>query len=113
MDKGHKDDGVPCWSGDPGEFESYATACKWYQRATKEADRGLVVARLWSRLTGAARSVVKHLDPESFEGQDGLSKFLEVLRSSPLQQLPISDSFTKLERWNTVSEDETGRRSLN
>ena len=102
MDKGHKDDGVPCWSGDPGEFESYATACKWYQRTTKEADRGLVVARLWSRLTGAARSVVKHLDPESFEGQDGLSKFLEVLRSSPLQQLPISDSFTKLERWNSL-----------
>ena len=95
-----QDSFVPTWSGDPADFESYATACRWYQKATKESERKLVVARLWSRLQGAAKSVVKHLDPDQYESESGLQAFLQVLRSSPLQQLPISDSFNRLEKWN-------------
>ena len=94
------EDHVPSWSGDASEFESYVTACKWYAKATKESERGLVVARLWGRLRGAAKSVVRHLDPDSFEGDGGLLRFLAVLRESPLQQLPIPDSFSRLEKWN-------------
>ena len=97
-----KYDEVPSWSGDPAEFESYATACKWFSRATKESERKLVVARLWGRLSGAAKSVVKHLDPDAFEGENGLNAFLSVLRESPLQQLPIPDSFSRLERWSNM-----------
>ena len=99
-------DYVPSWSGEASQFEAYATACKWFQKATKESERKLIVARLWGRLTGVAKSVVRHLDPDSFEGDDGLNKFLEVLRRSPLQQLPISDSFSRLEKWNVLRRQE-------
>ena len=97
-----KYDEVPSWSGDPVEFESYVTACKWFSRATKESERKLVVARLWGRLSGAAKSVVKHLDSDAFEGENGLNAFLSVLRESPSQQLPIPDSFSRLERWSNM-----------
>ena len=93
---------IPCWSGDPTEFETYATACRWYQKGTKENERKLVVARLWSKLQGPAKSVVRHLDPDLYEGADGLSRFLEVLRASPLQQLPVPDVFSRLERWSQM-----------
>ena len=72
------------------------------EKATKESDRKLVVARLWGKLTGVARSVVKHLNPDAFEGEDGLRKFLDTLRQSPLQQLPVPDSFMRLEKWNQM-----------
>lgn len=65
-----------------------------------------MVARLWSRLQGAAKSVVKHLDPDQSESESGLQAFLQVLRSSPLQQLPISDSFNRLEKWNHLRRGE-------
>lgn len=65
-----------------------------------------MVARLWSRLQGAAKSVVKHLDPDQSESESGLQAFLQVLRSSPLQQLPISDSFSRLEKWNHLRRGE-------
>lgn len=61
--------------------------------------KDLVVARLWGKLKGAAKSVVRHLDPDAFEGKDGLEKFLPVLRDSPL---PVPDSFSRLERWNNL-----------
>lgn len=98
---GPKDE-VPAWSGDPAEFETYATACRWYQRSLKDADRKLVVARLWGRLQGAAKSVVRHLDPDAYDDESGLARFLNVLRASPLQQLPVPDSFSRLDRWNTL-----------
>ena len=84
-------DSIPSWSGEASQFEAYVTACKWYEKATKESERKLVVARLWGKLTGVARSVVKHLNPDAFEGEDGLRKFLDTLRQSPLQQLPCRD----------------------
>eukprot|EP00435_Cladocopium_sp_Y103_P013825 s669_g3.t1 len=95
-------DNVPVWSGDASEFEAYVTACKWYAKATKENERPLVVARLWGKLKGAAKSVVRHLEPDDFESKDGLELFLQILRDSPLQQLPIPDSFSRLERWNQL-----------
>ena len=93
---------IPSWDGNPTTFETYVTAAKWFEKGTKASDRPLVVARLWSQLTGAAKSVVKHLDPDSFEGSDGLQQFLQVLRQSPLQQLPVPDSFSRLERWRNL-----------
>ena len=52
-----------------------------------------MVARLWGRLQGAAKSVVRHLDPDAYDDESGLARFLNVLRASPLQQLPVPDSF--------------------
>ena len=98
--QGH--DTIPTWSGDASQFEAYATACRWFQKATKESDRKLVVARLWGKLTGSAKSVVRHLDPDAFEDDTGLARFLDILRQSPLQQLPVPDSFNKLEAWNRM-----------
>ena len=51
-------------------------------------------------LVRCCKSVVKHMELEAFEGTDGLLRFLEVLRSSPLQQLPIPDSFSRMGRWS-------------
>ena len=97
-----KDTVIPCWDGDPSTFETYCTACRWYERGTKQTERSLVVARLWGQLTGAAKSVVRFLDPDKYDGEQGLSRFLDVLRSSPLQNLPVPDSFTRLDRWSNL-----------
>ena len=40
------------------------------------------------------------LSPDEFDVAGGLEKLLAVLRASPLQTLPIPDSFSKLERWH-------------
>ena len=93
---------IPAWDGDPGTFEAYATSCKWFERGTKESERKLVVARLWGRLTGSAKSVVRYLEPSEYDDPQGLQRFLDVLRASPLQQLPVPDSFMRLERWNSL-----------
>ena len=45
---------------------------------------------------------MKHLDPDQFFHKKGLDLLLEKLRHSPLQTLPIPDSFQKLERWNNL-----------
>ena len=39
------------------------------------------------------------MDLEEFDDADGLKRFLEVLRASPLQQLPIPNSFSK---WHSL-----------
>ena len=44
----------------------------------------------------------RYLEPEQFGGAHGLQQFLEVLRASPLQQLPVPDSFVRLERWHSL-----------
>ena len=93
---------IPSWDGNPSTCETHVTAAKWFERGTKQSERGLVVARLWGELSGAAKSVVRYLEPEQFEGDDGLKRFLDVLRSSPLQQLPVPDSFSRLERWHSL-----------
>ena len=41
---------------------------------------------------------MKHLDPHQFYNVQGLDLLLDKLRRSPLQTLPIPDSFQKLER---------------
>ena len=98
---------VPTWSGDPADFESFVQSCKWYERSLKSSERCQAAARVWSRLQGAAKSVVRHLDPEEFTGDDGLLKLLSILQASPLQQLPIPDSFSRLERWHQLRRRES------
>ena len=93
------DDYVPTWNGDPASFESFVTACEWYSTGLKDAERKLAASRIWQRLTGAAKSVVKHLNPTDFDSPAGLNKLLAILRDSPLQKLPVPDSFSRLERW--------------
>ena len=60
-------------------------------------------------LVKCCKSVVKHMEREAFEGTDGLLRFLEVLRSSPLQQLPIPDSFSRI--WSAGAECEGETRN--
>ena len=93
------DDAVPTWNGDPSSFEAFATSCRWYECSLKDTERKLAASRVWQRLQGAAKSVVKHLNPDDFDSGAGLAKLLDVLRASPLQQLPVPDSFSRLERW--------------
>ena len=97
---------VPSWNGDPGSFLAFETACRWYEKTLKEGERRGAAARVWSCLTGPARSVVKHLSPDEFDAAGGLEKLLQVLRASPLQTLPIPDSFSKLERWHSFRRKE-------
>ena len=93
---------MPTWSGDPAEFEHFATACRWYEKSLKESERRQAAPRIWSRLQGAAKAVVRHLNPDEYETDRGLQKLLQVLRDSPLQQLPVPDSFSRLEKWNSL-----------
>ena len=93
------DEYVPTWNGDPASFESFVTACEWYSIGLKDQERKLAASRIWQRLTGAAKSVVKHLNPSDFDSPAGLNKLLAILRDSPLQKLPVPDSFSRLERW--------------
>ncbi|CAE7836823.1 GIP [Symbiodinium sp. CCMP2592] len=93
---------VPAWDGNPSTYLAFEVACRWYEKTLKENERRGAAARVWSKLSGPARSVVKHLSPEDFDTANGLDKLLEVLRSSPLQSLPIPDSFSKLERWHQL-----------
>ena len=91
---------IPTWDGNASSFEAFAIACKWYQRSLKDSEQKLAASKVWQRLSGAAKAVVKHLPPEDYEDADGLSRLLDVLRASPLQQLPVPDSFSRLESWH-------------
>ena len=93
---------VPSWNGDPSSFSTFETACKWYVLTLKDSEKAGAAARIWSRLSGPAKSVVRHLDPDQFHHAQGLQKLLETLRRSSLQTLPIPDTFQKLERWNNM-----------
>ena len=93
---------VPVWSGDPAEFEHFVIARRWYEKSLKSSERSQAAPRVWARLSGPAKAVVRHLDPDDFESHDGLMKLLSVLRESPLQQLPIPDSFARLDQWNSL-----------
>ena len=91
---------IPTWNGDPAAFEAFVTACKWYTLSLKESERKQAASRVWQKLQGAAKSVVRHLDPMEYDAVNGLDKLIEVLRESPLQRLPVPDSFTRLEKWS-------------
>ena len=93
---------VPSWDGNPSSYDAFETACKWYAMTLKDNERKGAAARIWSKLQGPARSVVKHLQPEEFFHDGGLDKLLSILRGSPLQTLPIPDTFSKLERWSNL-----------
>ena len=93
---------IPVWDGDPNSFERFASACQWYSYGLKDNERHLAAARVWNKMTGPTKGVVRHLSPEEFACSDGISKLLEVLRASPLQKLPIPDSFSRLEKWSNL-----------
>ncbi|CAK9031652.1 Uncharacterized protein SCF082_LOCUS19728 [Durusdinium trenchii] len=91
---------VPTWSGDPSEFESFVIACRWFEKSLKPSERTQAAPKIWARLTGPAKAVVKHLDPDEFASDEGLQRLLTVLRTAPLQQLPVPDSFKRLDVWH-------------
>ena len=72
------------------------------QKSLKSSERQQAASRIWARLTGPARAVVRHLDPDDYEADDGLSRLVDVLRKSPLQALPIADSFKRLDAWHML-----------
>ena len=72
------------------------------EASLKDTEKKLAAPKIWQRLSGSAKSVVRHLDPTEFGRENGLTQLLEVLRSSPLQRLPVPDSFQRLERWSSL-----------
>ena len=91
---------IPSWDGDASSFEAFVIACRWFQKSLKESEQKQAASKIWQRLQGPAKAVVKHLSPEAYEDVGGLDRLLDVLRQSPLQQLPIPDSFSRLEAWH-------------
>ena len=69
-------------------------------KSLKDSERKQAAFRVWAKLQGPAKAVVKHLNPDDYESEEGLSKLLEVRRTSPLQQLPVPDSFKRLDVWH-------------
>ena len=95
-------DAVPVWNGEPSEFEAFVTSCRWYIKSLKPSERSQAAPRVWSRLKGSAKAVVRHLDPDQYADDDGLMRLIDILRSSPLQRLPISDTFRRLDLWHQL-----------
>lgn len=91
---------VPTWDGNASTFDSFVVSCRWFRKSLKESEQKQAASKVWQRLTGVAKSVVRHLDPDKFEDAEGLERLLEVLRKSPLQSLPVPDAFARLEAWN-------------
>ena len=91
---------IPTWDGNASTFDSFVVSCRWFRKSLKESEQKQAASKVWQRLTGVAKSVVRHLDPDKFEDAEGLDRLLEVLRRSPLQSLPVPDSFARLEAWN-------------
>ena len=73
---------IPCWDGDPASFEAFATSCKWFEYSLKDAEKKLAAPKVWQKLSGVAKSVVKHLEPKDFSSENGMEKLLSVLRES-------------------------------
>ena len=48
----------------------------------KDAEKKLAAPRVWQKLSGVAKSVVKHLEPKDFSSENGMEKLLSVLRES-------------------------------
>ena len=94
--------GVPWWSGEPADWDDYVIAAKWFRKALKPAERNQAPARLWQALTGSPKDAVKNLDPDEFEDQRGLERFLRVLKDSPLGKLPLQDAFTRIDGYHQV-----------
>ena len=97
-----KDNEVPSWDGNPSTFERFATECRWFQHSLKPSAKSLAAPRVWQRLVGSAKTVVRNLDPSVYSTNSGLEKLLNVLRNSLLQRLPVPDSFQRLERWSSL-----------
>ena len=93
---------VPTWDGNAATFESFVVSCKRFRKALKDSEQKQAASRVWQRLTGVAKSVVRHLNPDEYEDAGGLDRLLEVLRKSPLQSLPVPDSFARLESWHSL-----------
>ena len=85
----HAGSEIPSWDGGPNSFEWFATACACYSYGLKDNERHLAAARIWDKMSGPAKGVVRHLAPEDFATSDGVKRLIEVLRESPLQKLPI------------------------
>jgi len=94
------EDVIPTWDGDPSAFESFCANCQWYSHGLKDSERKLAALRVCQKLSGAAKSVVKHLGPKEFNMENGLEKLLTILQEPPLQKLPVPDSFNGLEKWS-------------
>ena len=88
--------GIPMWSGAPAEFDEFANACYWYRASMKPNERLSVVAPIWGNLSGPPKRLVKSLNPDKFEVEDGPEQFLKILMQSPLGQVPVVDSFSKI-----------------
>ena len=69
--------------GDPNSFERLATACEWYLYGLKDNERHLVAARMWHKLTGPAKGVVRNFSPEELRAPTmltGFWMFYEIVR---------------------------------
>ena len=93
---------IPTWTGDPVEFESFATACRWFEKSLEETEKKSAASKVWAHLQGPAKAAVKHLNPDEYESETGLTKLVDVLRSSPLQQLPVPDLSKRLGQWHLL-----------
>ena len=69
-----KDGDVPSWDGSPNTFERFATDCRWYSFSLKQSERHLAAPRVWHKLSGSAKSVVRNLNPEQYATANGLDK---------------------------------------
>ena len=90
-----KDSDVPSWDWNPSTFERFATeapskglppsADGISTLSSQPSEQSLAAPRVWHRLVGSVKSVVRNLDPATYSTNSGLEKPVEVLRRRPLQ----------------------------
>ena len=100
MSNAGKDGDVPSWNGDPDTFERLATECKWCQHSLKASEKQLAAPRVWHRLVGSAKSVVRNLDPSRLQHPKWAGQAAGGSSKEPLQRLPVPDTIQRLERWS-------------
>ena len=69
-------------------------------RRARQQERA--VARLWAKLQGPAKEVVRMCSPQDFEDARGVERLLRFLRESPLAAMPVPDAYKKIQAYDQI-----------
>ena len=61
-----------------------------------------MTARIWPGLSGPAKRLVQNFKPGEFETENGLERFLKILKDSPLGKLALPDTFRRIDDYLEV-----------
>ncbi len=92
---------IPTWSGNVAHWSQYETDVAWYNSSFDWNKRQYVVGRLVQALPdgSAVKTLVQQWKPSQFENRDGVTLFLQRLKSSPLMRQPLAGASSSIVRY--------------